>query len=244
MVVCLAIWVIFTGTIVPSVGTANSFAGNSSQTVMMEQATRVLQHDIREILADSRFNYPDHWSWFKKIWQTIIGWLTKLHVPKQAGDNQILKRILQWAGIVCLAGLPFILLYFLPKLLVRSGRVKSLSANKPVLVVHPGELKHQAAIFAEKGQYREAIRQLYLTSLEHLKTNGILPDGIRLTDKANLTIMGRAFGLNHPGYQAFKQVVLIFQEKWYGLRNCGPADYHQLIEYVKIMEDNIGKPHV
>jgi hypothetical protein len=243
MLLCFTIGLLFAGVMVPITGTI-CFASNNSQVLVPEHTTQVLQHDIREILADSRFNYPDHWSWLKKIWHTIFKWLAKLKLPKQTGENLVLKKILQWAGIVCLAVLPFLLLYFLPKLFVRSARLKSLTTNKPSLSVQPGELKHQAEILAERGQYREAIRLRYLISLELLKTNGILPDGIRLTDKANLTIMGRAFGQSHPGYQAFRQLVLIFQEKWYGLRSCGPEDYHQLMGYLKIMEDNMGKPHV
>jgi hypothetical protein len=242
MVICLTL--ISVGALVPTAGTATCFAGNSSPTLVTEHPTRVLQHDIREIVADSRFNYPDYWGWVKKIGQTISKWLAKLKLPKQAGDNRFFKKILHWAGVVSLMVLPLILLYFLPKLFVRSARVKSVMVHNPTLAVHPGVLKSQAGVLAERGQYREAIRLLYLSSLELLKVNGILPDGIRLSDKTNLTILYRAFGLNHPGYQAFKQLVLIFQEKWYGLRNCGLEDYHQLIGYLKIMEDSMGKPHV
>lgn len=217
--------------------------GDGNRTQAVAHDTGVLRHDIRVILADPRFSYPDHWGWLKKLWHNIRDWLAKLKPPKKSVDNLFLKKVLRWAGLVCLALLPLVLIYVLPKMFVRSGGVKSLSDKKIVRTVRSEDLKAQAGILAEKGQFREAIRLLYLAGLEHLKINGILPNGIRLTDKANLNIMSRTFGPENPGYQAFRELVLMFQEKWYGLRSCQAEDYYRLIEYLKIMEANMGKPH-
>jgi hypothetical protein len=221
-------------------------ANNYHQAQAIPNETRILRHNIRAILVDPRFNYPDRLGWLKKLWHTFHGWLVKLKLSKKPVDKGFWQKMLQWAGLACLAVLPFFLFYFLPKMFLRSGSVKRASATltRTASVIVFKDLKDQAGIGAEKGQFREAIRLLYLAGLEYLKTNGILPDGIRLTDKANLTIISRTFGLEHPGYQAFRELVVVFQEKWYGLRNCQAEDYDQILEDLKIMEATMGKSHV
>jgi hypothetical protein len=206
---------------------------------------RVLRRDIRVILADPRFHYPDHWSWLRKSWHKLLQWLTKFK-PKQFKVNLHLKKVLQWLGFICLVLLPLLLIYILPKMFIRTGAIKALTKGKSVSAAGSGsvDLKMQAGLLAEKGQFREAIRLLYLAGLEHLKKNGILPEGLRLTDKAALNIVSRTFGPANPGCQAFKELLLVFQEKWYGLRSCEAQDYYRLSGYLKMIETALGKPHV
>jgi hypothetical protein len=221
-------------------------ANNNYQSATLTHETQILRHNIRVILEDSRFNYPDRLGWLKKLWHTIHQWLVRLKFPKKSIAKGFWQKVLQWVGLACLVVLPFILVYILPKMFVSSGSVKGARATltRTALVIGFKDLQEQAEISAEKGEFREAIRLLYLASLEYLKTNGILPDGIRLTDKANLNIINCAFGPEHPGYRAFKALVVVFQEKWYGLRNCQAEDYDHLIEHLKIMEATMGKSHV
>lgn len=240
----LVVLMVFSVTSIFTAGAETVAASNNNQNQALAHDTRVLRHNIRVILADPRFNYPDHWGPLKKLWLTIREWLAKLKLSKKPVDNLILQKVLRWVGLGCLAVLPVVLIYFLPKMFVHSGGVKSLPNKKFTKKVRSEDLKIQAGILAEKGQFREAVRLLYLAGLEHLKMNGILPDGIRLTDKANLNIISRTFGPENSGYQAFRELVLVFQEKWYGLRSCQAEDYYRLIEYLKIMEANMGKPHV
>ena len=204
----------------------------------------VLRRNIREILKDPRFNYPDRWKGLQRFWQNIRNWLAKLDSSKRSGEQMPWNKALRWIGLAALAVLPLVLIYLLPKLFARSGRVKSLSPKTAVPVVRSEDLKVQARIMADKGQFREAIRLLYLAGLEDLKTNGILPDGVRLTDKTNLNIVNRTFGSDHPCSQAFRELMLVFEEKWYGLRSCQTEDYDRLTGYLKILEANTGKPHV
>ncbi len=209
--------------------------------------TKILRHNIRMILKDRRFDYPDRFRQLKGLWRQIAGWLAKIKSQKRTVDSRIWQKIFRGFGLASLLLLPFLLLYYLPKMFVHSRKVKNFKeAGHPrANVDSPDDLKYQAQRLAEKGQLREAIRLLYLTGLELLQKNRILPDSsLRLSDKTNLQIILHAFGPNHPGYHAFSELVLVFQEKWFGLRSCQIEDYHRLIEDLKIIETTMGNPHV
>jgi hypothetical protein len=208
------------------------------------QPSRILRHDIRVILADSRFAEPERLSWLQKSWSFLTAWLKKLSRPKRSVPNRFLTKILQWIGWAGLAIFGILLPYFLSKLFISARRIKYPAPRRASSALLPVVLKSQAGMHAAKGEFREAIRLLYLAGLEQLKLSGLLPGGISLSDNTNLRQIVRTLGPNHPGYLAFKELVQVFQEKWYGLRSCEPMDYSRVTEYLKTIEENMGKSHV
>jgi hypothetical protein len=206
--------------------------------------TGVLRHNIRMILRDRRFDYPDHLKGLKRLWRRVLGWFAKMKSAKKAPVHWIWQRVLPWLGFAGLIAFIFLLVYSLPKMFAYSGKVKSIDETHPSAAASPLNLQFQAGILAEQGQYREAIRLLYLTGLDFLQKKRFLPErSLHLSDKANLQIIRNQFGSMHPGYGAFRELVLVFQEKWYGLHNCQREDYYRLIENLKIMEATMGNSH-
>jgi hypothetical protein len=225
-------------------GTGKLPINNQNGVGASDQPSRILRHDIREILADSRFAEPERLSWLRKFWSFLTAWLKKLSRPKQSVPNHFFPKILQWLGWAGLAVFGIILPYILAKLFISAKRIKPPVTGRAASTLLPVNLKNQASMLAAKGEFREAIRFLYLAGLEQLKLAGLLPGGISLSDHTNLKQIGCTLGSNHPGYLAFKELVQVFQEKWYGLRSCESMDYCRVTEYLKTIEENMGKSHV
>jgi hypothetical protein len=223
-----------------------SIQKNNPEEVFSNQ-TKIMRSNIRMILKDRRFDYPDHFRSIKKLWRRIAGWFVNVKSVRKTLDHQLWSQIFRALGLASLLFLPFLLIYYLPKIFIRSGMIKTYTGtdHHKNIAKSADDLKNQAKILAEKGQIREAIRLLYLTGLEILQKNRILPDSsLRLSDKTNLQIIKHVYGPNHPAYHAFFELVSIFQEKWFGLRGCRIEDYYCLVEELKIIETTMGNSHV
>ncbi len=225
----------------------NASVDKSNRKQILSYQIRDLRHNIRVIIRDKHFDYPDRFRSLKGLWRQIADWIGKTKLTKRKIDDRFWPKIFRGLGLASLIALPFLLVYFIPEMFVHSGALKRSGEidHQKSTGKFAHDLKYQAQVLAEKGQLKEAVRLLYLTGLEFLQRNRILPDSsLRLSDKTNLQIACRLFGPNHPGYRAFSELVLVFQEKWFGLRNCQIEDYHRLIEDLKIIESTMGNPHV
>lgn len=208
---------------------------------------RDLRYNIRVIIRDKHFDYPDRFRSLKGLWRQIADWISKNKSAKRKTDERFWPKIFRVLGLASLITLPFLLVYIIPKMFIHSGTLKRSGEidHQRSTGKSANDLKYQAQVLAEKGQLKEAVRLLYLTGLEFLQRNRILPDSsLRLSDKTNLQIACRLFGPNHPGYRAFSELVLVFQEKWFGLRTCRIEEYYRLIGDLKIIESTMGNPHV
>ena len=93
------------------------------------------------------------------------------------------------------------------------------------------------------GQNRpisDGVRYLYLAGLEKLREENLLLQAAKFSDKENLKNLRMKIGENHQSYLAFKELTGIFQEKWYGFKDCQAPDYH-LAESKLVMLDGLRK---
>ena len=176
----------------------------------------------------------------RKISQMLQKWVP----PKIRNKEDISTKVLRWIGLVAICLLPFILIYYGPKLFQRTVVFKQKMLPKTIEGNHSQNLSIRAAELAKQGDFREAIRYLYLANLEYLKINGFISNGILLTDKANLNQLRRKLGNDHLGFQSFSKLTNIFQEKWYGLKECQHSDYDQAVDYMNSIYKYIGKSDV
>lgn len=219
-----------------------------------------LKQQIRQIITDRRFSYPDPLGWWAKIWDKIFGpfwdkigkkvadlfhklikWLMKFKNPSLSRSKDPLSRIVEYIGFACLILLPFLLVYYLPRMFRKEHHPKAVRTETELVSPKPFRLLEQAALLSARGELREAIRTLYLAVLEDYKIRGVLPNGKVLSDKENLMLLRRYYGSDHPAYRAFDQIIRIFREKWYGLRNCQPLDYDNALRLSKTIMENAGK---
>ena len=155
-----------------------------------------------------------------------------------------LDSFLLWAGVILLFILPFFLVYYLSGFFQGEIALKRSPDNSSTKILSPDELKEKAAFHAQKSEYREAIRFLYLAGLEHLKNIGALPEGTSLSDNENIRSLQKILDKSNEGFIAFLRLVLLFQEKWYGLKNCDADDYMRAQDLMKTIWRLEVKSHV
>jgi hypothetical protein len=233
------IWLFLTGSIIVLILNgaflcySNQAAGPESPVIAPRNVeTGQLRESLKTILKNPRFQYQDNLSWIKWVYQRITR-LFKLR-PKTLPfkipiKGKLWRHFLNILGIAVLVASPFILA-FLINHFIRYDKQMMGSFNKSTVhSLSSAELKQKAAATAKHGQYLEAIRYIYLAGLEKLKEENLLPQAAKLSDKANLKKLRAILGEDHQGYRAFLDLTKIFQEKWYGLKECEAPDY-QLAE--------------
>jgi hypothetical protein len=204
-----------------------------------------LRQSIKTILKQPQFQYHDPFEWLKGIFKQLARWFKPLSKSQPAKfENKTLDLVLKWAGIFILVTLPVILVFLgnrflLPNLTLKE-RSAPLSGMKPI---DSSTLKRMSVSFEETGNYREAIRYLYLAGLEKLKEENILPQSVKFSDKENIRTLKKVLGASNTGYLAFSGLVKIFQEKWYGLKICQSEDYLQSKIFLDTLWVNTGQPN-
>jgi hypothetical protein len=196
-----------------------------------------LRRDLEEIVKDPRFTQPDHLGWLKGFFESLTAFLEKLWQPIKWVIEYITRSYLGKANapvklahntvaIILFFLLLFIIIYYLSRFL-QSNKMNRSNRNERVLNhTHAIEkLEDQAEKFALQGNFGEALRLRYQACLEYLKRAGILPEGVRLSDRENLQRLRLIWGAQHDSFYSFQQLVGLFQEKWYGLRDCRVEDY-------------------
>jgi hypothetical protein len=219
---CLA--PIFTLTRMPAAG-AKPAENRSQQPIANRQ--QLIRQDLQRILADRRFNYPDYWARWRRFIAKWRSWLARWQPRRRVFKATWFARLVNQIGLGLVLVTSLILLYFGRHYLTKENRLKATTANRTTPDADPATLLGQAHEAAERDDYRNAVRCLYLAALLQLRADGVLPkNGVSgATDYENLRLLQKKLGAATPGFQAFSRLVRIFQEKWYGLKNCGPTDY-------------------
>lgn len=191
--------------------------------------TARLRQELNQILADQRFTYPDYFAGVRRFFRNLLHWLDRLKVPKLPLKPSWPDELVNRFGLGLVILLPPGLLWLARRWLARETR---LEASVPPVAASSANLHEAltpARAAAGAGEYRPAIRLLYLAALSYLRSIGKLPEGTRYSDKENLRTLRGKFGAEHSVYQAFDQLVGLFQEKWYGLKTCNAADYDRAV---------------
>jgi hypothetical protein len=96
----------------------------------------------------------------------------------------------------------------------------------------PAAARQAAARSAEQGAYRTAVRYLYLAALLTLQERRLIPRDPSLTNRELLT---RA-PAHHPIRAPLGEVVAVFDEVWYGLREPDVAAFQRYQHVVHELE--------
>jgi hypothetical protein len=202
-----------------------------------DSETLKLRRSIKTILKDPHFNYRDNLSWLKWVLKKA-GQLFKSRPRKDAALNLQGKGwwlVLKILGIVGLVLIPLLFVYLANHFLQPDWRLKKQKEGGVNPETNSTELERTAFSMAKAGQFRDAVRFLYLAGLEKLKEENLLPQAVKFSDKENLRSLRRRLGESNSGYVAFADLTGIFQEKWYGLRDCQALDYQLAQTKLKII---------
>jgi hypothetical protein len=201
-------------------------AENRSQK-LIANSQQLVRQDLQRILADRRFSYPDYWAGWRRFIAKWRSWLARFQPRRRILKATWFDRLVKQIGLGLVLVTPFVLLYLARHYLTGENRLKATTANRTTPDADLTILLGQARQAAGRDDYRNAVRCLYLAALLQLRADGALPKSGNsgATDHENLRLLQKKLGAATPGFQAFNRLVRIFQEKWYGLKSCGPTDY-------------------
>lgn len=196
---------------------------------------------LTAILAQPAFDYtqpepPALWRWLMEQWERFLAWLEGLLPTPAAGEPGLLVSSLfeQVATLVLLMLVAALLVYVLRGVLADLAAEASLApeeqeAGEP-LTADTAFQRAQAR--SGEGDYRTAVRYLYLSTLLRLEERGLLRYERALTNREVLRRVAHDPNLA----TVLRDVVDVFDRVWYGYQPLdGPAyqRYASAVEALK-----------
>jgi hypothetical protein len=183
---------------------------------------------LDQVLARPAFQQGE--SWWEVFRRWLAEWLARL-LPdaapssSNAGAAGRANELIIWSiGIVGIAAIVLLLAYWLRGLIagvVANADGDEAGGNEDDLPQSPAEARQRAAGAANAGNYRGAVRNLYLAALLTLEQQGLVPADRSLT---NREVLGRV-GSTHPLRPHLQPVVETFDDVWYGVHEPDAGTY-------------------
>jgi hypothetical protein len=183
---------------------------------------------LESVLAGPAFQ--QHESWWDIFRRWLVGWLDRLLPDTTQGSptSQAVDRIgdsVVWGvGILGTIAIVLLLAYWLRGLItgfVASAETEDGERNGDHLPQTPAEARLRAVALAGAGDYRTAVRHLYLSALLTLEQHGLVPADRSLTNREVLARVGST----HPLRPHLQPVVETFDGVWYGVREPDAGTY-------------------
>ena len=196
---------------------------------------------LTSILAQPAFDYtqpeaPALWRWLMEQWEQFLAWLEGLLPIPAAGEPGLLTVPLveQVATLVLLVLLAALVIYVLRGVLADLAAEASLApeeqeAGEPLTA---DTALQRAQARSDEGDYRAAVRYLYLSTLLRLEERGLLRYERALTNREVL----RRVAHDPTLATVLRDVVDVFDRVWYGYQPLdGPAyqRYASAVEALK-----------
>jgi hypothetical protein len=194
---------------------------------------------LEQVLAGPAFGAGE--SWWDIVRRWLAEWLDRLlpNPAPVAGASQTVEGAVDFAtwllgGIGVLA--LFLLLVFWLRGLIRNfvadATVDAPGAAGDDLPQTPGAARRLAAGAANSGDYRSAVRNLYLSALLTLEQHGLVPADRSLTNREVLARVDRT----HPLRPRLEPVVATFDDVWYGVHEPDAATYAAYTQSIDELE--------
>jgi len=172
---------------------------------------------------------------FAESLQSIADWLSSLW-NNLIGKNVNIDNLGFWESLFAVLAAALILfIFFYASLRLYRYFVPEYAETPTVGYASTSadteQLRTQASICAENGEYREAIRYLYLSLLLFLDKKMLIRYRLSKTNREYL----QEFQKNEKEIESFYRLVSFFEGKWYGMEPCSSIDYRQFQAMYMIM---------
>jgi len=170
--------------------------------------------------------------WWDALWKRINDWLNgllgrgNLAIPLPAGDLLTVMASLALALI-----LVYIFRGLFTDLIVDSRLDEDHQAGDELLTADTALQK--AKDISRSGDYRTAVRYLYLSSLLQLDERGLLRFDRSKTNREYLRTVAAYPELSMP----LRDVIDVFDRVWYGFQPLGQDDFQHYVEKVDQLRD-------
>lgn len=194
---------------------------------------------LDKVLAGPSFQQGESW------WDVFRRWVAELldrllpdpaPTSSNAGAAGRAGDLIAWSiGIVGVIAIVLLLAYWLRGLI--GGFVANADNNEDGdvdddLPQTPTEARRRAAGAANEGNYRGAVRNLYLAALLTLEQHGLVPADRSLT---NREVLGRVDS-THPLRSHLQPVVETFDDVWYGVHEPDAGTYAAYAQSIDELE--------
>ena len=204
---------------------------------------------LDQVLAGPAFQQGE--SWWDVFRRWLAEWLDRLlpnsaSTSSNAGATGRANELIVWSiGIVGIIAIVLLLAYWLRGLIggfVANVDGDDAGSGEDDLPQSPAEARQRAAGAANEGNYRGAVRNLYLAALLTLEQQGLVPADRSLT---NREVLGR-IGNTHPVRPHLQPVVETFDDVWYGVHEPDAGTYtayaHSIDELETIAQKEGAQP--
>ncbi|RME63501.1 MAG: DUF4129 domain-containing protein [Caldilineae bacterium] len=212
--------------IAPEIAQARLLAAIIQLRLAEEDHTEERLGQLEQVLDRLALDEPTLWErftrWLRELWE-------RLWPNRRASEGgplaAFLARLLDWIILLAAVTLTAILLsYWLRQFLggmLLDREVRRRQADGEPVPLTAREARRMASEQAQVGNYREAVRQLYLAALLHLDERGLIRYDPSLTNREVLA-------QTKPGAPVrvhLQPVVDVFDRVWYGIREPDRATY-------------------
>lgn len=198
---------------------------------------------LESVLAGAAFQQQE------SLLDQLRRWLANLFAQwgaAPAGDappGPISEAVARVVGWIVAAGAAMLLLFVLVRwlqTLLRSfvGDVAARRGADHGLPVTPAAARAAATRAAQGGDYRAAVRQLYLAALLTLQERRVVMRDPSLTNREVLARLPAA----HPAHAPLQAVVEVFDDVWYGVHEPDRATFEQYRVAVDELEQQAATP--
>ena len=186
---------------------------------------------LEEILSAEEFkNQGSRPSWWARLVERLFDYLP--------GEARWLGAVLEWLFYLFLIIAAILAFVFIAR---RFRRLPSFKTEydfptEPQLRMDPGIARMRAYKYSQEGDYRNAIRYLYLSLLLHMDKSGLLTYDV---SKTNGEYLGEVYSSIGGKVESFASVTLFFERKWYGMEESSAGDFHRYEEELLDAQNSI-----
>jgi hypothetical protein len=192
-------------------------SGSDNTAARLEQLRRVL---ARPEFAPSLGERIENW--LEELWRRIQ---PVANTPESRAATRTASSAIQWVlagvgGVLVALLLSYWLQGFLRSFVADAEARRRLEAGEEMPLT-ASAARQQAAALAQGGNYRQAVRQLYLAALLQLEESGILRYDRSLTNREYVAQVAHV----PPVQRRLRPVVDTFDAVWYGVREPDRATF-------------------
>jgi hypothetical protein len=186
---------------------------------------------LNEILSRPAFQVQEEQpSLLDRIWQRVLRFLIDL-IPEEIGDNAFLNYLITGLGLLLLLGV----LFFVARTFLRSvSETAEADQDDPFAAPMSSQAALQEAeSLSRGGDYRTAVRYLYLSTLLLLDERNLLRYDRTQTNREYLKRLA-----DHPELsETLRSIVDVFDRVWYGHHALDQSAYARYEAQVRKIQE-------
>lgn len=191
---------------------------------------------LKEILARPEFQWQSQTSeapdWFQNLLNAFFDLLERLAFGVQNTFYYGRVPLMVGAAILLILSL-FYISRRLSRSLVREAELAAQGSEDEALLTSRGALQ-RAQTLSTQGDYRNAIRYLYLSSLLVLDERGLMRYDRSRTNREYLRSVSSRPQLANP----LRDVIDVFDKVWYGFESVDERTYQSYLKHVDELREN------